>query len=789
MQQRSPRAVPAYPSPTMQHITVLDGSGGGIQDAPSDGHTYARMNASWIQPVSSFNARTGSVTLASVDVTTALAYAPYDAANPAGYQTATQLAAYVPLTARGTANGVATLDPAGRVPTAQLPASSTGTLNYKGGWNAATNTPAMTNGAQVGGVLAPNGDYYLVTVGATTGAIDGTTTWVAGDWISSNGAVWARVQNTTSPLISATTVAASSAFNLPLTSQADDGTGQPGYNIVAGMTQDIILSIAPGTGAITIGALSSPQFSSAKITATSSFNLPHSYTTDDGTGVLGFNILDDFRNIMFAVDANGVHAGTLNAITYNTVGAGGTVGFSAGEIADRNARALGYAGQIRGQVNTEAARPVWAYNHLILYGQSLSSGFEGWPSLSQTQPYDNLMIGTCIRPNSEAGTTWTQMGAAAFSPLVATVQDATTAALLTPAQQAALAAGDYAKGETVGEGATNFLRRLYLQDRAVLADPAKLFVTSSCGCGGMSVAQLSKGASPELFNRLRGCASLGKTLAGASYGVIGMLYLQGEKDYAGGTTAALYKTQLQQLYADFIADIATTIAGQARPPGMFTYQTNEAYTMDGVAIGEAQLELALSNRNWYLATPDYPVTDKGGHLDPNGYRWLGQQFGKVLYRVLIRNENWLPVYPIQITVRGTQVLVDFHVPEPPLVFDMPWVGTESSLMQTDYPNKGFSAVDDAGDLPVGGVSLVSDTQVLVTLVRTPSTNPKLIYADLTHSSGNGCLRDSDPMIADAPYSYTAGSGQYSFANIPALVGFPYALWNWCVAFNRPMTAG
>jgi len=38
--------------------------------------------------VSSFNARTGAVTLESGDVTTALAYTPYNSTNPAGYQTA-----------------------------------------------------------------------------------------------------------------------------------------------------------------------------------------------------------------------------------------------------------------------------------------------------------------------------------------------------------------------------------------------------------------------------------------------------------------------------------------------------------------------------------------------------------------------------------------------------------------------------------------------------------------------------------------------------------------------------
>ena len=42
--------------------------------------------------VSSFNTRTGAVALTSGDVTTALTYTPYDVANPAGYQTAAQVA-------------------------------------------------------------------------------------------------------------------------------------------------------------------------------------------------------------------------------------------------------------------------------------------------------------------------------------------------------------------------------------------------------------------------------------------------------------------------------------------------------------------------------------------------------------------------------------------------------------------------------------------------------------------------------------------------------------------------
>jgi hypothetical protein len=79
--------------------------------------------------------------------------------------------------------------------------AATGTVNYKGGWDASTNTPTMTSGARTNGVVQPVGNYYLVTMSATTAPIDGVTQWVAGDWITSNGTIWQRVQNSTSPYL------------------------------------------------------------------------------------------------------------------------------------------------------------------------------------------------------------------------------------------------------------------------------------------------------------------------------------------------------------------------------------------------------------------------------------------------------------------------------------------------------------------------------------------------------------------------------------------------------------
>lgn len=74
-----------------------------IPDAPSDANTYGRHAGAWnavataAAGVSSWNTRTGAVTMTSADVTGSLGFTPYNATNPAGYQTAAQVTAALPV--------------------------------------------------------------------------------------------------------------------------------------------------------------------------------------------------------------------------------------------------------------------------------------------------------------------------------------------------------------------------------------------------------------------------------------------------------------------------------------------------------------------------------------------------------------------------------------------------------------------------------------------------------------------------------------------------------------------
>jgi hypothetical protein len=62
-----------------------------------------------------------------------------------------------------------------------------GALNYKGTWNANTNTPTLVSGA------GTKGDYYQVSVAGST-ALDGISNWGVGDVVAFNGTSWQRIE-------------------------------------------------------------------------------------------------------------------------------------------------------------------------------------------------------------------------------------------------------------------------------------------------------------------------------------------------------------------------------------------------------------------------------------------------------------------------------------------------------------------------------------------------------------------------------------------------------------------
>ncbi|HFD2747229.1 TPA: hypothetical protein ACF20S_002915, partial [Klebsiella quasipneumoniae subsp. similipneumoniae] len=333
-------------------------------------------------------------------------------------------------------------------------------------------------------------------------------------------------------------------------------------------------------------------------------------------------------------------------------------------IAKMDNLALAASAAVNNTLVTGIQRPVFDYNLVITDGQSLSTGTEGWAALSTVafEAENLLMFGDSVRPSTDratGGSTWNPLGGAALKPLKAVTQSIGGGSVLTDAEVSALAPGAVNEGETVDVGAVNFWRQLQNDFHGVSVDPARKIIVLNCGVQGRTVEELSKGHPYNHYNRVIEAVTKVKSYIasqqpGATVGIVAFLYMQGEWNYWTSTTGthdrATFLELTKQLRTDLITDCAYSICGQKLPPAWITYQTGGSYTDDtyNLAIGMAQLDMAEQVPGCYLATPVYQVTDKNGHLDPNGYRWAGMQFGKVLHRILDRGLDWKPMKPIKV---------------------------------------------------------------------------------------------------------------------------------------------
>jgi hypothetical protein len=408
--------------------------------------------------------------------------------------------------------------------------------------------------------------------------------------------------------------------------------------------------------------------------------------------------------------------------------------------------------------------------HVLSYGQSLSTGWDGWPVLSRAPRPGTLMLGGSVRGVDEAAPRWAPLGRLAFRPLIATAQDIRSGRLLPedPPPEGEIL------GETVLEGALAFwAARREARAGALLA--------SACGVGGRTLEKLSRGAEPELFNRLRDCVRLAHLVARAEqrdYRIAAVLLLQGESNVAGegARERSAYKALLNRLIDDILGDLA---AGQGTPPAILLYQTSGAYAEDAMGVAQAQLELALARPGVFVVGPTYPYPETRGHMDGNGYRWLGAQFGKVLHRAVTLGEAWRPLHPTRARLVGQTVRLAFSVPHPPLAWGQPFVG----LQRCHIADRGFTVLDATGPVPIADVSLDGAEAVALRLARPPAEGSLLVrYAERTRHHGRGMLHDSDPTVAEDAFVADFPGSRYTPADAAALGGRHYALVNWCAAF-------
>jgi hypothetical protein len=149
---------------------------------------------------------------------------------------------------KGNANGYASLDSGGKVPISQLPSSI---MEYKGTWNASTNTPTLANGT------GDTGDVYICNVAGTVNFGAGAITFAVGDYVIYSGSIWQRSSGAVGTVTSVALTVGGDAISVsgsPLTTSgtlalAFSGTSAQYIN-GAGNLINFPTSLVTGTGTI-----------------------------------------------------------------------------------------------------------------------------------------------------------------------------------------------------------------------------------------------------------------------------------------------------------------------------------------------------------------------------------------------------------------------------------------------------------------------------------------------------------------------------------------------------------
>lgn len=363
-------------------------------------------------------------------------------------------------------------------------------------------------------------------------------------------------------------------------------------------------------------------------------------------------------------------------------------------------------------------------NHIISTGQSLSVGLNGTPVLSSTQPYQNKML--------------------SGSSLVSLVETSV---------------------ETPSSGIGNTITSL------VDGNDYQVIVTRH-GVSATSYAGLKKGTAPYQngMDQVTNAKAAAEALS-MPYRVIGVTVIHGEGDSISGGSSS-YAGWLQQWQIDYETDIKA-ITGQEGTIPLFTDQMSAQTGYNNATSLMPLAQLAASEDNpgkIYLVQPKYQYEYSDFvHLTNASYRQVGENFGKVIKKVMVDREAWKPLSPERIERSGNVIYAQFHVPVAPLAIDTTIVSPRS--------NYGFEYSDSTNSASISSVELVGTDTVKVTLNTTPTgTSQQLRYA-YTGTPGSdpgaqepgsaaGNLRDSD--------TTTSLSG-----NI---------LYNWSVHFGKDITA-
>ncbi|HIA9548926.1 TPA: sialate O-acetylesterase, partial [Klebsiella pneumoniae] len=403
---------------------------------------------------------------------------------------------------------------------------------------------------------------------------------------------------------------------------------------------------------------------------------------------------------------------------------------------------------------------------ILVYGQSFAAGAQSNAALTTTPLYGNVMLGQSPRgsffSNPPAGSeVYGPVGGEnKFYPLHEVCQDV---------DGTIIPQSGY--GETICSTVGNEFKRLHNEAMGVANDDDMVVCVGSCGVSGRSIAQLQKGASPELYNRVETfLAGVAEACAadGVEFEVIGIIYLQGENDNSASTT--YYATQSQTMRQNLI-NSCKAASGQTFDPIYLINQIGNTY-INTMGVPQAQNRLPEQADKTILVGSYQGLPNPGAHLCSNSYRKLGCLFARELWRYYSGNGDFT-FRILKAVHREDKVYLSLTPRVAPLKFSAVY----DKWTETLHADKGITLSDGAGTFSPEdfSVEIVSDRVIRINASRALTGAVTVSLGDKSHN-GTHNISDSSNEVGGLNWVYGI-NGQYTQENIPSLVNKPYALNN------------
>jgi hypothetical protein len=273
--------------------------------------------------------------------------------------------------------------------------------------------------------------------------------------------------------------------------------------------------------------------------------------------------------------------------------------------------------------------------------------------------------------------------------------------------------------------------------------------------------------------------------AGKTYGVGAITLIHGESD--AGNTA--YADNIFQLWSDYNQDISAITQQTASIPMLVSQQNSVPSTTGQVSVSaQQQYKVGIDHPGDIICVGpkyQYPYSTGSGnngiHLNSQGYQLLGEKMGQVYFERVVAGHDWAPLQATSGERMGANaVLVHFHVPVPPLVWDdtLPTPHAAAGTLAVWTMGRGFEVTVAGKRATITAVDIVGDDTVQITC-QDDLSPPNVAVAYAMTSDGT--------MLPTSPFG-AMGTGTFRWGHLKDSDPFTGAVTgvvqpNWAVAFQ------